>query len=74
MPEILTAAKSSILSITLNRPEKRNALNDALITDLKNVLRQTDEDETLRAIVIRWIGMGKFLKETMRSVLLAILL
>lgn len=57
MSEILTATENSILTITLNRPEKRNALNDALIGDLKNALREGDRNETLRAIVIG--GAGK---------------
>lgn len=57
MSEILTNTEESILTITLNRPEKRNALNDALINDLKNALRQADRDDTLRAIIIR--GAGK---------------
>ena len=57
MPEILTETNDSILTITLNRPEKRNALNDALIGDLKNALQTGDKDETLRAVVIK--GAGK---------------
>jgi len=57
MSEILTASENAISFITLNRPEKRNALNDGLIKDLKDALRQADKNETLRAIVIR--GAGK---------------
>ncbi len=57
MPEILTAIESNILTVTLNRPGKRNALNDALINDLKAALRETKTDETLRAVVI--CGAGK---------------
>ncbi len=57
MSEILTAQENSIFTVTLNRPEKRNALNDALVDDLKNALREADKNETLRAIVIR--GAGK---------------
>ncbi len=57
MSEILTAIENTIFTITLNRPEKRNALNDDLIKDLNNALREADEDKTLRAIVIK--GAGK---------------
>ena len=57
MPEILTLKENSILTIILNRPEKRNALNDALINSLKTVLREADKDTNLRAIVIK--GAGK---------------
>ncbi len=57
MSEILTAVENAIFSLTLNRPKKRNALNDALINELKNALRQADKDENLCAIVIK--GAGK---------------
>lgn len=57
MPEILTEITDSIFTITLNRPEKRNALNDVLIGELKEALRTADSDESLRAIVIK--GTGK---------------
>jgi methylglutaconyl-CoA hydratase len=57
MSEILTSTENSILTISLNRPEKRNALNDALIDALKNALREADKRDELRAVVIR--GAGK---------------
>jgi methylglutaconyl-CoA hydratase len=57
MSEIIYEIENNIATITLNRPEKRNALNDALINSLKNSLREADKDENLRAIVIR--GAGK---------------
>lgn len=57
MSEIIIDKIDSILTITLNRPEKHNALNDALIHDLKVALREADKDESLRAIIIR--GAGK---------------
>jgi methylglutaconyl-CoA hydratase len=57
MSEILNRRENAILILTLNRPEKRNALNDALINSLKDALREADSDETLRSIVIK--GAGK---------------
>lgn len=57
MTEILTEKENSILTVTLNRPEKRNALNDTLINLLKNELKKADADETLNAVVIK--GAGK---------------
>lgn len=43
--------------LELNRPEKRNALNDELIATLKDALREADAEESLRALIIR--GAGK---------------
>ncbi len=57
MSEILTEKENSIFTITLNRPDKRNALNDALINALKDTLRDANKDENLRAILIK--GAGK---------------
>ena len=56
MSEILTEHENSILTVTLNRPEKRNALNDNLINSLKDVLREADKNDELRVIVIKGAG------------------
>lgn len=57
MSEIIYEVENSIATITLNRPEKRNALNEKLVNDLKDALCQADSDENLRAIIIK--GAGK---------------
>ncbi|HEX8287723.1 MAG TPA: enoyl-CoA hydratase-related protein [Pyrinomonadaceae bacterium] len=56
MSEILIDQENSILTITLNRPEKRNALNDALVNSLKSALRDAGENEDLRAVLIKGAG------------------
>ena len=57
MSEVLVTTENSIRVMNLNRPEKRNALNDALIAALKDALREAGVEESLRCIVIR--GAGK---------------
>lgn len=57
MSVVLITTENAIRVITLNRPDKRNALNDELIAALKDALGDADADESLRAIVIR--GAGK---------------
>ena len=57
MDELLIETKGSVRILTLNRPEKRNALNDALVEALKGALKEAQPDEALRSIVIR--GAGK---------------
>jgi methylglutaconyl-CoA hydratase len=54
---LVKETKANIRLLTLNRPEKRNALNDELIAGLKDALGEADADESLRAVVIR--GAGK---------------
>lgn len=57
MSDLLISNEGAICFLTLNRPEKRNALNDQMIAALKTELLEADADESLRAIVIR--GAGK---------------
>ena len=57
MSELQVKDEGAIRTLTLNRPEKRNALNDALVSALKEALRKADADDSVRAIVIR--GAGK---------------
>lgn len=54
---ILYSVNNGVASITLNRPEKRNALNDALIAAIKRGLDEASKDKDVRAIVIT--GSGK---------------
>ena len=56
MEILLTEDHGAIRFLTLNRPDKRNALNDELIAALKDTLRASDENDDLRAIVIRAAG------------------
>jgi methylglutaconyl-CoA hydratase len=57
MNNLLISDRVSVRTLTLNRPEKRNALNEGLVGELKTALGDADGDENLRAIVIR--GAGK---------------
>jgi methylglutaconyl-CoA hydratase len=54
---VLYAVEGAVARITLNRPEKRNALNEAVIAGVKDSLRRTSHDERVRVIVIA--GAGK---------------
>ena len=57
MTSLLIENNGAIRTFTLNRPEKRNALNAELVGELNNALRGADADDNLRAVVIR--GAGK---------------
>ncbi len=45
-----------VLHITIDRPERRNALTDGMIDDLIEVLEAANEDERVRAIVLTGTG------------------
>ena len=53
---VLYSVEGAIARITLNRPEKKNALNEAMIAGLKEKLRHASEGEYIRAIVIGAAG------------------
>jgi methylglutaconyl-CoA hydratase len=53
---VLYTIEGSVARMTLNRPQKRNALNDAIVTGLKNALLQANEDHGVRVVVIRGAG------------------
>lgn len=53
---VLYTIEGTIALITLNRPDKRNAINEALIRGLNLALRDADAQDALRAIVITGAG------------------
>ena len=50
--------RDSVLTITLNRPAQRNALNGTMLNELNDVLAAAAEDEQVRAIVLTGAGKG----------------
>ncbi|MTD58947.1 enoyl-CoA hydratase-related protein [Amycolatopsis pithecellobii] len=53
----LDRPRDAILRVTLNRPEKRNAMSSELRRELFDVLEQADADSDIRVIILR--GAGK---------------
>jgi methylglutaconyl-CoA hydratase len=54
---ILFTVDTGVARIILNRPDKRNALNDEIVGEIKDALRVTAGDPTTRVIVLE--GAGK---------------
>lgn len=54
--EVLYQVDGAIARITLNRPEKKNALNDALVTGLKNALREANDNAVVRVALVTGAG------------------
>ena len=57
-PELRVDAGGPTRTLTLNRPAKRNALNDALLEKLSAALAAAANDEAVRTIVIAGAGAG----------------
>jgi len=54
--EILCDVKDHIATITMNRPEKRNALNGASLQQLQDHLQQLNQQDDVRVVVFRGNG------------------
>jgi len=53
---LLNTDERGVATVTLNRPEKRNAFGDELISDLTMLLNDLDGDETIRVVVLTGAG------------------
>jgi len=54
---VLFSVENHVARITLNRPERRNAINQALLSGLYDALEQVSGDDAIRAAIIT--GSGK---------------
>src|SRR5437660_5689925 len=53
---VIYAVEGAVALVTLNRPEKRNALDDPLVAGLKSALRDADSREEVRAVLLTGAG------------------
>jgi enoyl-CoA hydratase/carnithine racemase len=53
---ILTACADGVATLTLNRPEARNALDMAMRRDLEAALTRLDADPDVRTLLVRGAG------------------
>ncbi len=58
LPLLLRADASGIATLTLNRPEARNALSTALMSEIEAELERLATDETVKVLVIAGNGPG----------------
>src|SRR6185369_18017303 len=65
------AAVAGIARITLNRPDKRNAITREMMSSLRDALQQSAEDSSVRVLLIRGAGKdfcaGLDLSEVLKS-------
>ena len=59
-PLLLTERKEKIFTLTINRPERRNALNSAMVSRMVEILREVRDEEEVRCLVIRGAGDKAF--------------
>jgi enoyl-CoA hydratase len=55
-PLVLSERRGSVALLTLNRPDKLNAINGAMVAELDAALDAAEADESVRAIVVAGAG------------------
>ena len=56
MSEVLTAVQDSVLIITINRPEARNAVNRAVAEGIADAMERLDSDGSINAAILTGAG------------------
>lgn len=57
---VLKETVEGVCTLTINRPERRNALSSGVVTDLTEALRQADKDPNVRVVVLTGAGEKAF--------------
>jgi enoyl-CoA hydratase len=58
---LLTSLENGIFIVTINRPDKLNALNKDVMSDLDNVLNEIETNQDIKAIIITGSGEKAFI-------------
>jgi enoyl-CoA hydratase/carnithine racemase len=58
--ELLYEAKDGVATVTLNRPDQRNALNGELLAALVDAMKRARDDDAVRAVVLTGAGERVF--------------
>lgn len=59
-PELLVDVRDGVATLTINRPERRNALSWGVISGLREVVRAARDDPAVRVVVITGAGDRAF--------------
>jgi len=57
---LLSSLENNILTITINRPEKLNALNKDVFTDLNNAVDEIEKNKEIKSAIITGAGLKAF--------------
>ncbi|MFK8011736.1 MAG: enoyl-CoA hydratase/isomerase family protein [Marinicellaceae bacterium] len=61
MSNILLNTENKILTLTINRPEKLNALNQKTLTEIKSAIEEAQDNKDISAIIITGSGDKSFI-------------
>src|SRR5687767_21770 len=55
---ILAEQAGGVLTITLNRPDKLNAITDTMLSELLEAFKKAEKDTSVRVVVLTGAGRG----------------
>ena len=58
MEFILSHVEKGVMTLTLNRPERLNSINDEMHAQLAECLKQVERDDTIRCLLLTGAGRG----------------
>lgn len=58
--ELLTETRAHVMWVTINRPERRNAITLDLLRDISAAIERANDDRSVRAIVLTGVGDQAF--------------
>jgi len=58
--ELLTSPEKGVLALTINRPDRRNALNNSVLTGMRRAMQQAAQDPSVRVVTITGSGERVF--------------
>src|SRR6478609_11384440 len=57
---LLTSLENGIFTITINRPDKLNALNKTVMSELNDVMDEVYNNTTIKSVIITGAGQKAF--------------
>jgi enoyl-CoA hydratase len=57
---LLTSIENNILTLTINRPDKLNALNNEVLTELNTALDEIEKNDEIKSVIITGAGPKSF--------------
>ncbi|HET7057373.1 MAG TPA: enoyl-CoA hydratase-related protein, partial [Nitrospiraceae bacterium] len=56
LPSVIVESNQVVAHVTLNRPDRRNAYDGRLITELRTAFEQIEKDASIRVVVLTGTG------------------
>ena len=66
--QLLYETSDGVATVTLNRPEQRNALSNVMLGELVDAMKRVRDDDDVRAVVLRGAGAVSYTHLTLPTI------